>query len=190
MPEAVADGLFVQPNFLSPFVLVEVLDALDRLSANWTQSQDAGLLGRGQTGQIRAVGAAAQAQLDKIRLAIAPATLAWAKACGFRFPRPPHLQLFPVRMVGDAKSPAYQEPHVDSHPSQPGPPICTSVFYARAQDVVGGELAVAATDASDLSDPILIQPKPNTLVSLGGDRVHWVKPLYAGERLSLVINLY
>ncbi len=194
MPAAAAEGVFVRPNFLTPFALVEVLDALDRLSASWAGSKDAGLLGRGQTGQIRVAGPEAEAQLDKIRLAVAPATLQWVKSCGFVFRAPPHLQLFPVRMVGDAKAPAYQEPHVDSHPSRPGPPICTSVFYARVQDVVGGELAVATADASAdalaLADPILIQPKPNALVSISGDRVHWVKPLYAGERVSLVINLY
>jgi hypothetical protein len=93
-------------------------------------------------------------------------------------------------MDGDAASPAYQEPHVDSYGPDPGPPICTNVFYAVANANVGGELAVAARSGADLDDPILISPRPNLLASFAGDRVHAVRPLYAGERLSVVINFY
>jgi hypothetical protein len=37
---------------------------------------------------------------------------------------------------------------------------------------------------------VLVRPSANTLVTFAGDRVHWVRPLFAGERLSVVINLY
>lgn len=187
---ALAEDVFVRRSFLSPFAMLKVLGALDRLAAAWTSSQDLGLLGRGQTGQIRVTGIAAQAQMDEIRETIAPATLQWARGCGFRFAAAPHLQLFPVRMVGDAQTPAYQEPHLDSNASQPGPPICTNVFYVKTQGVAGGGLAVARRSAPDLSDPVVVQPKANTIATFAGDRVHWVQPLYAGERLSVVINFY
>jgi len=148
------------------------------------------LLGRGQTGQIRATGIAAQAQLDEIRHALAPAVLQWAKTCGFEFAAAPHLQLFPVKMMGDATSPAFQEPHLDSNASQPGPPICTNVFYVRTQGIAGGGLAVAKRRGLDLGDPVVVHPTANTIATFAGDRVHWVQPLYAGERLSVVINFY
>jgi hypothetical protein len=148
------------------------------------------LLGRGQTGQIRVTGIAAQAQMDEIREAIAPATLHWARSCGFSFAVAPHLQMFPVRMVGDAQTPAYQEPHLDSDTSQSGPPLCTNVFYAKTQGIAGGELSVARRSGPDLSDPVVLQPTANTIATFAGDRVHWVRPLYAGERLSVVINFY
>jgi len=177
-------------GFLSPFAMLKVLGALDRLSAAWASSQALGLLGRGQTGQIRVSGIAAQAHMDEIRETIAPAALHWARSCGFSFAAAPHLQLFPVRMVGDAKAPAYQEPHLDSNASQPGPPICTNVFYAKTQGIAGGDLAVARRRGPDLADPVHVQPTANTIVTFAGDRVHWVRPLYAGERLSVVINFY
>ncbi|HEY2710375.1 MAG TPA: 2OG-Fe(II) oxygenase [Caulobacteraceae bacterium] len=186
----IPDGPFVGRNFLPPLALARILDALDRLSASWNASDALGLLGRGQTGQIRATSLAAQTQLDRIRLEIAPAALQWAKTCGFWFPTAPQLQLFPVRMVGDASEPAFQEPHTDSHAGQPGPPICTNVFYARARGVVGGDLALAPRVGPGDAEPIVVKPSPNTIVSFRGDRVHWVLPLLAGERLSLVINFY
>ena len=183
-------GVFVRRGFLSPFAMVKVLGALDRLSASWAPSQDLGLLGRGQTGQIRVTVIAAQAQMDEIRLTVAPAVLHWARGCGFQLPAAPHLQLFPVRMVGDARSPAFQEPHTDSHATQSGPPICTSVFYAKTQNISGGDFAVARKGDLDLADPILVRPTANSIVTIAGERVHWVRPLFAGERLSLVINFY
>ena len=190
MPEPLPDDVFVRRGFLPPFAMLKVLGALDRLSAAWASSEDLGLLGRGQTGQIRVTGIAAQAQMDEIRALVAPAALAWARNCGFRFVAAPHLQLFPVRMVGDATAPAYQEPHLDSNASQPGPPICTNVFYAKTQGVAGGDLAVARRSGPDLSDPVVVRPTANAIATFAGDRVHWVQPLYAGERLSVVINFY
>jgi 2OG-Fe(II) oxygenase superfamily len=188
--ESVAAGVFVRRGFLSPFSMLKVLSALDRLSASWASSEDLGLLGRGQTGQIRVSGIAAQAQMDEIRQEVAPAVLQWARNCGFQLPAAPFLQLFPVRMVGDAQAPAYQEPHVDSNASRTGPPICTNVFYVRTQGIDGGDIAVARGHGPDLSDPLAVHPTANTIVSFAGDRVHWVEPLFAGERLSVVINFY
>jgi hypothetical protein len=187
---APADDVFVRRGFLSPFAMLKVLGALDRLTASWAPSEKLGLLGRGQTGQIHASGIAARAQLDEIREALAPAALQWAKSCGFAFRAAPHLQLFPVRMMGDAKAPAYQEPHLDSNAILPSPPLCTNVFYARTQGIAGGDLAVARRRGPDLVDPVVVHPTTNTIVSFAGDRVHWVQPLYAGERLSVVINFY
>jgi len=184
------DGVFFRRAFLPPLAMTKVLGALDRLSASWASSEGLGLLGRGQTGQIRVSGIAAQAQMDEVRQLVAPAALQWARGCGFQLRAAPFLQLFPVRMVGDARSPAYQEPHLDSNASQPRPPICTNVFYARAQGVAGGDLAVARSPGPDLSDPVIVQPSANMIASFAGDRVHWVQPLYAGERLSVVINFY
>jgi hypothetical protein len=189
MPEQLFDGVFVGRNFLSPFELVKLLDKLQRLAPSWTSSQALGLLGRGGAEQVRPTNLAVQALLDEIRLALAPAALRWARSCGFQLPAAPHLQLFPVRMTGDAKTPAHQAPHVDSSAGQPRPPLCTNVFYASTQAIHGGDLAVARGEA-DLSDPLVVQPAPNSIVSFAGDRVHWVQPLYAGERLSVVINFY
>jgi hypothetical protein len=188
--ELPAEGVFVRRGFLSPFAMVKVLGALDRLSASWASSEDLGLLGRGQTGQIRVTGIAAQAQMDEIRQTVAPPVLHWARSCGFRNLAAPQLQLFPVRMVGDAQTPAFQEPHTDSHATQAGPPICTSVFYAKTQNISGGDFAVARQGDRGLADPVLVRPTANSIVTIAGDRVHWVRPLFAGERLSVVINFY
>ncbi len=190
MPEPLAGGPFVRRDFLAPLELMKTLSALDRLTSSWAPSQELRLLGRGQTSQVRGADIAVQAQLDVVRNLLAPAALRWARTCGFWFAKPPRLQLFPVRMVGDPAAPAYQEPHVDSVESQPDPPICANVFYARAKAIVGGELVVAARSGADLSDAVAIQPAANMLVSFAGDRVHAVRPLLAGERLSVVINFY
>ncbi len=189
MAEPLSNGVYIRRDFLSFPALLKMLDGLDRLSARWTPSQSLGLLGRGQTGQIRPTDIAVQAELDEIGHVIAPAALSWARTCGFWFPDTAPVQLFPVRMVGDAKTPAYQDPHVDSYAGHPHPPVCTNVFYARTQGIEGGDLAVARR-GSDLADPIVVRPMANTMVSFAGDWVHWVQPLYAGERLSVVIDFY
>jgi hypothetical protein len=149
-----------------------------------------GLLGRGGAQQIASGDLIAQARLDTIRELVAVPALRWAQDCGFRFAAPPQLQRFPVQMFGDADSPAFQEPHVDSRADLDRPPICANVFYAKVRSVVGGELEVAARSGEDLADAVLVRPAPNTLVSFPGDRVHRVRPLVAGERLSLVLNFY
>lgn len=187
--EQLAEGVFIGRTFLPPMALLKLLSAFDRLSSSWASSESLGLLGRGGTEQVRPTNLAVQSLLDEIRLALAPAALNWARACGFRLPAAPYLQLFPVRMVGDGAAPAHQEPHTDSNAGQPGPPVCTNVFYVRAQGTQGGDLAMARSQA-DLSDALVIRPAPNTIVSFAGERVHWVQPLYAGERLSVVINFY
>jgi hypothetical protein len=184
-----ADGLFFRRDFLPLSTLLKLQGVLQRLTARWTSSEELGLLGRGQTSQIRPTDIAVQAQFNELGAAIAPPALQWAKQCGFRFPRPPQMQVFPVRMVGDAETPAYQEPHVDSYAGQPRPPICTNVFYARTMGIEGGDLALAR-QADDITDPIVVTPTANMLVSFAGHRVHWVQPLFAGERLSVVLNFY
>jgi hypothetical protein len=173
MAEPHSDGVFIGRSFLSPFALAKVLGAFDRLAPRWSPSEGLGLLGRGGALQLRANDIAVRAQLDEIRAVLAPA---------------PYLQLFPVRMVGSADAPAYQEPHLDSDVSHAGPPICTNVFYARTRDIQGG--ALAAKRGRDLADPLTVPPTPNTIVTFRGDLVHWVLPLTAGERLSVVINFY
>jgi 2OG-Fe(II) oxygenase superfamily len=188
MAEPHSDGIFVRRDFLSPFALARVLGAFDRLATSWASSESLGLLGRAGTTQVRATDIAVRARLDEIRGVLAPAALNWARTCGFRLPPAPHLQIFPVRMLGDAEAPPYQEPHVDSDASQDRPPICTNVYYARALAIEGGELA--ARRGPDMSDPVVVPPQSNTMVTFGGDRVHWVRPLRAGERLSVVINFY
>jgi hypothetical protein len=188
MADPPADGLHVRRNFLPPAQLARLLGALDRLAGSWASSEALGLLGRGGTHQIRATAVAAQAPMGEVRELLAPAALKWAQACGFRFAAPPHLQIFPVRMVGDAAAPPHQEPHIDSSPALPGSPACTNVFYATARAIQGGDLALAGEAGVD--DPIIVRPTPNTLVSFAGDRVHWVLPLLAGERVSVVINFY
>ena len=124
--------------------------------SSWRPSEALGLLGRSHTSQVRASDLVVQAPLDEIRLNLAGATLEWAKRCGFPFRAPPFLQMFPVRMLGDAERPPHQEPHVDSNDTQAGPPICTNVFYARVLAARGGELAVGQAD--DLDDPVLVAP--------------------------------
>jgi hypothetical protein len=178
----------VQPNFLPPLALSRTLTALDRLGSSWRPSETLGLLGRSRTSQVRGSDLVVQAPLDELRLNLADAALQWALRCGFSFRAPPFLQMFPVRMLGDAERPAHQDPHVDSNDTQAGPPVCTNVFYARVLAAQGGELAVARSD--DLEDPVLVFPTPNTIVSFPGECVHWVRPLHSGERLSVVINFY
>lgn len=190
MTETRADGLFVRRSFLPPAALLGLLAALDRLGPAWAPSRDMRLLGRGHTSQVRPTDLVAQGPLDEIRQTLAPAVLRWARGCGFRFPAPPTLQLFPVRMLGDAADPAYQEPHTDSYGAEAATPICSNVFYARMHGARGGALAVAAKPGGDLSDAVEFTPTANTLVTFPGDRVHAVRPLLAGERISVVINFY
>ena len=52
------------------------------------------------------------------------------------------------------------------------------------------DMLAMATGETDLAHPLVVRPAPNTIASFAGDRVHWVQPLYAGERLSVVINFY
>jgi hypothetical protein len=188
MSESRPPRVHVQRDFLPPLALSRTLAALDRLSPSWRSSEALGLLGRSHTSQVRTSDLVARAPLDQIRLNLADATLQWARRCGFPFRAPPFLQMFPVRMLGDPERPPHQEPHVDSNDGQAGPPICTSVFYARVLAARGGELAVGR--AGDLDDPVLMAPTANTMVSFPGECVHWVRPLYAGERLSVVVNFY
>ena len=188
MSESRPPRVHVHRDFLPPLALSRTLAALDRLSPSWRSSEALGLLGRSHTSQVRASDLVAQAPLEQIRLYLAGATLQWAKRCGFAFRAPPFLQIFPVRMLGDPDRAPHQEPHVDSNDTQAGPPICTNVFYARVLAARGGELAVGRAD--DLDDPVVVTPEANTMVSFAGACVHWVRPLYAGERLSVVINFY
>jgi hypothetical protein len=178
----------VQRNFLPPLALSRTLAALDRLSSSWRPSEGLGLLGRSQTSQVRASDIVVQAPLDEIRRNLASTAFQWATRCGFPFRAPPFLQIFPVRMLGDPLRPAHQEPHVDSNGPDAKAPICTNVFYARVVAAQGGELAVGRPD--DAAAPVLVTPTPNTIVSFPGQCVHAVRPLYAGERLSVVINFY
>jgi len=182
------DGVWVKRNFLPPFALVGVLDALDGLGPRWADSERLGLLGRGGVSQVRVDAEADRRRLDVVREALATAVLRWARSCGFQFAAPPALQLFPVRMKGDRQTAANQEPHVDELPGKSRPPICTSVFYARVRDIEGGALAVAPT--LDRPGPVRVTPEANTIATFAGDRVHWVEPLHAGERLSVVVNFY
>lgn len=185
----VTAGVFVRPAFLPPAAMLQVLGAFDQLASSWADSEAMGLLGRGGTGQVRPTSLAAQGQLDVLREVLAPAVLQWAKACGFWFPSAPRLQLFPVRMLGDRLAPAYQEPHTDSLAGVDRSPICTSVFYARCRDILGGDLAISRA-GGDLADPVVVRPAANTLAMFAGERVHWVERLLGGERLSVVVNLY
>ncbi|HTX49263.1 MAG TPA: 2OG-Fe(II) oxygenase [Caulobacteraceae bacterium] len=190
MIETLAEGVYVRRGFLPPRALLEVLAALDRLGPAWASSREMRLLGRGQTSQVRPTDLVARGPLDEVRRTLAPAVLRSARDCGFRFPAPPTLQLFPVRMLGDAEHPAYQEPHTDSRGPEAATPLCSSVFYARVRGVSGGALSVAAKPGGDLSNAVELPPSANTLVTFPGDRVHAVRPLRAGERISVVINLY
>ncbi len=188
MSVSIHDGVCVRRNFLPLDAMLVVLAAVDRLAGSWTSSEELGLLGRGRTSQVRGGDLAAQAPLDEIRRVLAPAVLAWVKQCGYWFPGPPRLQLFPVRMIGDAAEPPRQVPHVDSYDAAAGDPICTNVFYVRASGLTGG--ALMAEGAREGGAPVELRPTPNTLVTLPGNRVHWVDPLLAGERVSVVVNFY
>jgi hypothetical protein len=189
MADSPAVGVFIGRSLLPPAQMLRVLSATDRLAGSWASSEELGLLGRGRTSQVRPADLAAQGPLDEIRAVLAPAVLAWARRCGFWFPRPPRLQLFPVRMIGDPAQPPRQEPHIDSYGAAEGPPICTSVFYVRASGLTGGALAAEPATGGD-APPVILTPAPNMVVTLPGDRVHWVEPLLAGERVSIVVNFY
>ena len=178
----------IQRDFLPPLELSKTLAAFDRLGPSWRSSEVLGLVGYSHTSQVRATDLLVQGPLDEIRANVAGPALDWARRCGFRFRAAPFLQMFPVRMLGDPAAPALQKPHVDSNASQPGPPICTNVFYAKIHGIRGGELTVG--DPDDPSALVTVEPAANTIASFAGDCVHWVRPLLAGERLCVVINFY
>jgi|SRR5579875_3689465 len=190
MPHSVLDGVHLSRDFLPSPQLAAVLAALDNLSTSWTPSQTLLALGRGRTDQVSGASFVSQTALDQIRRVLAPAVLRQARACRFDLPAAPHLQLFPVRMIGDPQSPAYQEPHHDTLSGSLRPPVCTSVFYAKLEGVIGGRLAVTPTGRPDSTDALAVPPAVNLLASFGGERVHWVERLYEGERVSIVVNLY
>jgi len=58
-------------------------------------------------------------------------------------------------------------------------PICSTVYYAEASKLRGGELL--------LGNDLVIVPKPNRLVIFPPGKYHTVKP-YEGNRVSLLIN--
>ena len=190
MTDTVADGVFLRRDFLPPAELSAVMASLDRLSPCWAPSEALRALGRGRTDQVRGSEFVAQAALDQIRRLLTPPMLKWARDCGFKLAVLPMIQMFPVRMMGDPDAPAYQEPHHDTRDGQPYPPVCTNVFYARLEDIAGGGLAVTPQGEPDSTQPFVIAPVINTVASFSGERVHWVEPLYAGERLSIVVNFY
>ena len=183
-------GVFVRRPFLQPADMMRVLSALDSLSGSWTPSQGMGLLGRGGTLQVRPGAVAATASLDVIRNTLAPLVLNWVRACGFPVSAQPFLVIFPVKMIGDPDTPTYQEPHTDSYEGIPHPPACTSVFYARVKDMKGGDFAVVDPGDVELKSPHFITPSTNTLVTIPGERVHWVEPITAGERICVVLNYF
>ncbi len=190
MSETVGDGVFLKRDFLPPLDMTAVLAALARLSSSWTPSEALRALGRGRTDQVRGTDFAVQAALDQVRRLLTPPMLRWARGCGFNLAVSPLVQMFPVRMMGDPDTPAYQEPHHDTREGSRDPPICTNVFYARLEDISGGGLAVTPEGRPDSTDPLVIAPAVNAVASFSGERVHWVEPLYAGERLSIVVNFY
>jgi hypothetical protein len=190
MPEPIADGVFLGRDFLPLAEMTAVQTALDRLSSSWAPSEALRALGRGRTDQVRGSDFTAQAALDQIRRLLTPPTLRWARTCGFKLAVAPLTQMFPVRMFGDPETPAYQEPHHDTRQGSPYPPVCTNVFYARLESVVGGALAVTPQGQPDSTTPFIIDPVVNTVATFAGERVHWVAPLHAGERLSIVVNFY
>ncbi len=142
--------------------MLKVLAALDRLAPSWASSEELGLLGRGGTAQVRPTNLVVQAQLDEIRLALAPAAERWARRCGFRLPKAPYLALFPVKMTGDARSPAHQEPHTDSSTGQPGPPVCTVSSTSR-RGRSKGALWQSRRRTATCPTPLTIHPTPNTI---------------------------
>jgi hypothetical protein len=190
MPETIGDGVFLQREFLAPLEMDAVLTALDRLSPCWAPSEALRALGRGRTDQVRGSDFVVQGALDQIRRLLTPPMLKWARGCGFKLTISPLVQIFPVRMMGATETPAYQEPHHDTREGSPYPPVCTNVFYARLEDIAGGGLAVTPEGRPDSTTPLVIAPAVNTVASFSGERVHWVEPLYAGERLSIVVNFY
>ncbi len=183
-------GVSVRRPFLPPAEMMRVLRALDALSNSWAPSQEMGLLGRGGTLQVRPGGVVVTSSLDTIRNTLAGPVLHWVRACGFAVPAKPFLAIFPVRMLGDPHTPTYQEPHTDSYAGIPHPPVCTSVFYARVRDMQGGDFAVADLDDAELRSPHFITPSTNALVTIPGERVHWVEPITAGERICVVLNYF
>jgi hypothetical protein len=190
MGEAASDGVFLSRDFLPPSDFEAILAALERLSPCWAPSEALRALGRGWTDQVRGRDFVAQAALDQIRRVLTPPTLRWARQCGFKLTISPLIQMFPVRMFGDPATPAYQEPHHDTREGSPYPPVCTNVFYARLENIDGGGLAVTPADQPDSTAPLIIAPAVNTVATFSGERVHWVEPLHAGERLSIVVNFY
>ena len=91
-------------------------------------------------------------------------------------------------MIGSDVEPPFQPPHVDRASEVGTPPLFTSVYYASADNLKGGELALAAVDGGPAA--ARITPSTNTIISFDGRRIHEVLPLWAGERLSVVVNFY
>lgn len=181
-------GVFARSGFLPTLKHLWVLSQFDTLREKWRPSSSLGLLGRGATHQMPSSDMAAQARLEPLRRLMADATLDWHRTCGFALPDTAPVQVFPVLMIGSDLEPPFQPPHVDRASEVGTPPICTSVYYASADNLKGGELALAAVDGGP--EAARIMPSTNTIISFDGRRIHEVLPLLAGERLSIVVNFY
>lgn len=181
-------GVFTRSEFLPPSKHLWVLSQLDTLRESWRRSSSLGLLGRGATHQMPWSDVAAQVSLEPLRQLLANATLDWSRTCGFELRDTAPAQVFPVLMIGSDVEPPFQPPHVDRASGVGTPPLCTSVYYVKADNLKGGELALAAVDGGPAEARIM--PSTNTIVSFNGRRIHEVLPLWSGERLSVVVNFY
>lgn len=188
MDDLIRAGAFARSGFLPSLQHLWVLSQLDALREHWRLSSGLGLLGRGTTHQLPTSNVAAQAKLEPLRQLLAHATLDWLRSCGFALSDSAPVQVFPVLMIGSDSEPPFQPPHVDRARQVGTPPICTSVYYASADNLQGGELALAAVDGGPAAARIM--PATNTIVSFDGRRIHEVLPLLSGERLSVVVNFY
>lgn len=94
-------------------------------------------------------------------------------------------QVFPVRMEGNPEEPPTQWAHVDEAAGRS--PVSTSLYYAQADNIVGGALALH-DDAGNVC--ARVHPVADHLVVVSGRQIHSVEPLTAGNRITVVTNFY
>lgn len=102
-------------------------------------------------------------------------------------------QCFATRMIGTRHTPPHILPHRDCYSvgtAQFVTPVLSCVYYPLVRDCEGGDLVVHRNGSLTSADCISVAPATGDLIVVGGRVVHSVTPLMAGDRVSLVLNLY
>lgn len=182
--------LRVLHRVFSPIALLWLVHVLDLPAQVWRRSQRLGRSGRGATLQIPPTNLRITRRLAPLRTVVTARARALAERAGYDVGGAAAVQVFPVRMIGDAKTPPFQRPHRDSTAALAEPPICSCVLYVVARDLDGGALVTYAETPAGLAPVERLAPAANTMAIVPGDRLHGVEPLYRGERISVVTNFY
>lgn len=179
---------FVSSNFLGPDEIERVRGAMGARDLVWQLDDRRDTAARGSAYRLDARSPTASAYVVLLKAFFATRVFKQIQDHDL-WParRRPAVQCFAVRLVGNKRFPSFQAPHTDTS-SQFGTraPRLSSVYYFQVQGVVGGELELFLAEKATR----VLEPTENTLVVFEGPTPHAVRPLTAGERISVVTNFF